>query len=75
MQGFAGLTQRISEYQAEREARAAEARAAEAQRQLAQCSFAPAINRQRVVATVSQEGVVGGGVGGGVGGAGEPPLA
>ncbi|KAI7837508.1 hypothetical protein COHA_008644 [Chlorella ohadii] len=49
-QGFEGLTQRIAEYQAEREARAAAVRADEEERRLKECSFAPDINRSRVEA-------------------------
>lgn len=52
LQGFEGLTQRISEYQAEREARAAAAKAEEEAKKLKECSFAPDINRQRVQAKV-----------------------
>ncbi|KAL4451782.1 hypothetical protein ABPG75_007444 [Micractinium tetrahymenae] len=49
-QGFEGLTQRITDYQAEREARAAAARAAEEEHKLKECSFTPDINRRRVEA-------------------------
>ncbi|PRW56897.1 hypothetical protein C2E21_4317 [Chlorella sorokiniana] len=49
-QGFEGLTQRIAEYQAERDARAAAARAEEEEQRLRECSFAPDINRTRVQA-------------------------
>lgn len=56
-QGFDGLTERIADYQAEREAWAAAARAEEEAKRLRECSFAPAINRRRV------EGKVGGGGG------------
>ncbi len=51
-QGFEGLTQRIAEHQAEREARAAAVRAEEEERRLKECSFAPDINRSRVEAKV-----------------------
>lgn len=53
LQGFEGLTQRIADYQAEKEARAAAVRAEEEARRLRECSFAPEINRQRVQAKVS----------------------
>lgn len=55
-QGFEGLTQRIADYQAEREARAAAARAAEEEQKLRECSFAPDINRRRVQAKVGRRG-------------------
>ena len=51
-QGFEGLTQRITDYQAEREARAAAVRAEEEEKRLKECSFAPDINRGRVQAKV-----------------------
>ena len=52
VQGFEGLTQRISDYQAQREEVAAAVKAEEAARQLQECSFAPDINRRRVEAKV-----------------------
>lgn len=52
LQGFEGLTQRIADYQAEREARAAAVRAEEEEKRLKECSFAPDINRGRVQAKV-----------------------
>lgn len=61
-QGFEGLTQRIAEYQAEREARAAAVRAEEEERRLRECSFAPDINRSRVQAKVRGRLVGWGGV-------------
>ena len=61
MQGFEGLTQRISDYQAQREERAAAVKAEEAARQLQECSFAPDINRRRVEAKVGWSGGLVGG--------------
>jgi len=52
LQGFEGLTQRIADYQAEKEARAAAVKAEEEARRLRECSFSPEINRQRVQAKV-----------------------
>lgn len=49
-QGFEGLTQKIADYQLEREARSAAVRAEEEAKKLKECSFAPDINRRRVEA-------------------------
>lgn len=56
LQGFEGLTQRIADYQAERDARAAAVREAEEERKLRECTFAPDISRRRVQAKVRQQG-------------------
>lgn len=53
-QGFEGLTQRISDYQAEKAARAAAVKAEEEEARLRECSFAPDINRRRVEAKVDR---------------------
>ena len=77
LQGFEGLTQRISDYQAQREERAAAVKAEEAAKQLRECSFAPDINRHRVEAKVGWwewvvEWEVGGSAGGPLQEAGQP---
>ena len=51
-QGFEGLTQRIADYQAEKDSRAAALKAEEEAQRLRECSFAPDINRRRVAAKV-----------------------
>jgi hypothetical protein len=56
LQGFEGLNQRISDYQLQREERAAAIKADDAARQLQECSFAPDINRRRVEARVGWSG-------------------
>lgn len=51
-QGFDTILERIQDYQAEREAKAAKAKDDAERRQLQECSFAPEINRQAVQAKV-----------------------
>jgi hypothetical protein len=55
VQGFEGLTERIAEYQAQKDARAAAAKAEQQATQLAACSFAPSVNQMRVFAKVGVE--------------------
>ena len=52
MQGFDNILDRINDYQAEKEAKAAKAKEETERRQLQECSFAPEINRQPVKAKV-----------------------
>lgn len=58
-QGYEGLTQRIANLQAEKEARAATVRFEEESARLRECTFAPDINRRRVEAKVGYWGTTG----------------
>ena len=52
LQGFDNLVDRINEYQAEKEAKAARVKEDEERRKLRECSFVPEINKQPVKAKV-----------------------